>query len=272
MGRRSFDQRKSALRGSKLSIIVPVFNEASRIADHLELLINEVEGSFADYEIIAVSDGSTDGTDAKLRAFQHPGLKTIIFERNSGKGNAVRSGFERASGDYILFIDGGMEIHPKEIRIFVGLMELYECDIVVGSKRHPQSQIVYPWYRRLLSSTFQMLIRKMFKVNVTDTQVGIKLFRRDVIQAVLPHLEINRYGFDLEILSLARLAGFGRILEVPIRLDYFHKTQRFFLLDLWHVVKVGFSLMSDTLKLYRRLQKITITPVHQRKSEERKAG
>ncbi len=249
-------QRPLALRQSKLSVVVPVFNENPNITANLNLLIDEVESYFPDFEIIVVSDGSTDGTGNKLLTLKHPHMTPIIYERNHGKGNAVRSGFARATGDFILFIDGGMEIHPKEIRIFVGLMDLYECDIVVGSKRHPQSNVRYPWYRRFLSWNYQLLVRALFNVNVTDTQVGIKLFRREVVEAILPNLEINQYGFDLEILSLAKRAGFEKMLEAPIRLDYFGKGKRFLPKDLWHVLNVGYILMRDTFKLYMKLRKV----------------
>lgn len=244
---------------SKLSIIVPVFNEADQILRNLDLLLDEVEHYFKHFEVIVVSDGSTDGTNAKLLSLKHPDVRPIIVDKNTGKGNAIRAGCRQATGDYILFIDGGMEIHPREIRIFMGLMSLYQCDIVVGSKRHPQSKVFYPWYRRFLSWNFQMLVRFLFDINVTDTQVGIKLFRREVIDAIAPYLEINRYGFDLELLSLARSMGFSQILEAPIRLDYFQAKPRIFSRDIFHVFAVGWSLLQDTLRLHRRLKRLKLT-------------
>ncbi len=253
-------QDPSDFKNAKLSIIVPVFNEASNILSNLNMLLTEVEKHFSNFEVIVVSDGSTDETNTRLLSFRHPGMKPILVERNAGKGNAVRAGFSRASGDYILFIDGGMEIHPKEIRIFMGLMALYQCDIVIGSKRHPQSKIYYPLHRRALSSLFQMLVRALFQVNVTDTQVGIKLFRKPVVDAILPYLEVNRYGFDLEILSLAKIKGFDYVLEAPIRLDYFYSNNRFVSREILHVFKVGLSLLSDTLKLYARVRKLRVAP------------
>lgn len=269
------DRRRSIpvdFRSAQLSIIVPVFNEAPQIAQNLNLLLKEVEAYFTNFEVIVVSDGSTDETASKILHFRHPGLKPVVIEKNAGKGNAVRAGFQKATGNYILFIDGGMEIHPKEIRIFMGLMELYESDIVVGSKRHPQSHVHYPWYRRFLSMIFQGLVRVLFKIHVTDTQVGIKLFRGEVIRAILPHLEINRYGFDLELLSLAQLAGYSRILEAPVRLDYFGATDRGATADIFHVLKVGFSLLRDTFQLYLRLRKIGRITVPASGNDLRKAG
>lgn len=261
-------------KGSKLSIIVPVFNEAVQIRRNLDLLLEEVSEYFPLFEIIVVSDGSTDGTNLQLLSFRHPDVKPVILTSNGGKGAAVRAGFQSASGDYILFIDGGMEIHPKEIRIFMGLMDLYDCDIVIGSKRHPQSKVEYPWYRRMLSSVFQRLVRALFHVNVTDTQVGIKLFRREVIAAILPYLEIDRYGFDLELLSLAQLHGYGMVLEAPIQMDYFNKNKKSIWREIAHVARISFSLLADTLHLYRRLRKIraTLPAVDASSDRQKRAG
>lgn len=239
-----------------ITVIVPVFNEGLRITENLELLIRELEGHFQQYEILVMSDGSTDDTNNKVFHFKHPSVRFTPLVRNQGKGASVRKGFELAKGDYIFFIDGGMELHPKELRIFFGLMRLYDADIVIGSKRHPQSKVYYPALRRFLSSIYQKLIKALFQVDVTDTQVGMKLFRKEVVQSVLPFLKVDRYGFDLEILSLASLFGFNKMLEAPIQMDYFSKNTRPFLLELMHVLKVGISLMRDTLKLYVRIREI----------------
>lgn len=244
------------LSRSLVSIIVPVFNEANAIIGNLDLLIEEIEEHFPRFEILVISDGSTDETNLKVFSFRHPDVKLIVVEKNKGKGHAVRTGFERAKGEFILFIDGGMELHPREIKIFVGLMSLYQADIVLGSKRHPQSEVDYPWYRQGLSSLFQALVRTLFAVDVTDTQVGMKLFRRPVIEAILPDLRIDRYGFDLEILSLAKARGFGKMLEAPVRLDYFGGGRRSGVRDLLHVVRVGLSLLGDTWRLYWRLRRL----------------
>ena len=239
-----------------LSVVVPVFNEDAHIVANLERLIAEVEPAFARYEIIVVSDGSTDGTAERLKAFAHRTVHAVFIEKNSGKGSAVRAGFAKATGRYLLFIDGGMEIHPREVRVFVGLMGVYDADVILGSKRHPQSRVAYPWYRAALSWCFQRLVRRLFALDVTDTQVGIKLFRREVIDAILPLLEINRYGFDLEMLTLAKLKGFDRMIEAPIRLDYFDRGDRLVIADLWHVLRVGLSLVGDTYRLWRRIRRL----------------
>jgi glycosyltransferase involved in cell wall biosynthesis len=241
---------------SQLSVVVPVFNEVENIRASLELLLSEVEPHFSSYEILVVSDGSTDGTNQVLRDWQHPRVRPIIFERNRGKGFVVREGFRAATGTHILFIDGGMELHPREIRIFLGLMDLYQADVVIGSKRHPQSKVDYPTLRRVLSFVLQKIVKRLFDLDVTDTQVGLKLFRSQVIAAILPDLQLDRYGFDLEVLALARMHGFTQFLEAPIQLDYFSRNTRSTLAELVHVCRVGVDMVSDVWKLHRRIRKL----------------
>lgn len=240
------------LADKKISVIVPVFNEGLDLVPNLQLLIAEVEPYFSTFEIIVVSDGSTDSTNALLQRISHPNLVTIIIHENMGKGFAVREGFKSAQGDYLLFIDGGMELHPKEIRIFLGLMDLYEADIVIGSKRHPQSQVRYPLSRRILSRAFQAIVQLLFSLRVTDSQVGLKLFKREVISAILPELRIDRYGFDLEMLVLARQKGFKNMLEAPVQLEYFNMHRKNLFKELSHVIHISLVIFMDTLKLYSR--------------------
>lgn len=257
------DVARMRFSNSEVSVIVPVYNEGRRITENLELLVSEIEKSFSRYQIIVISDGSTDETNDKVQTYcrNNPNVNIEFHAstENMGKGKSIRLGFDKAVGDYIFFIDGGMELHPKELRIFFGLLALYEADIVVGSKRHPQSQVFYPAYRRFLSRLYQGLLAYLFDLRVTDTQVGMKLFRRDVVIAIKPHLQIDRYGFDLEALALASAYGYKKILEAPITLDYFIK-DRPVALDLFHVFKVGLSLIVDTLKLYKRVRKISGKP------------
>lgn len=241
---------------TKVSIIIPVFNEEENIRSNIQLLLDQVKGHFKDFELIIVSDGSTDNTLKELKTLTDRSIQVIALAKNLGKGAAIRRGFAKATGEYLFFIDGGMEIHPKELSIFLGLMLLYNADIVMGSKRHPQSLVRYPIYRRFLSWIYQNMIRLVFKINVTDSQVGMKLFKKNVVMSILPFLEIDRYGFDLELLIFAKMVGYHNFLEAPVRLDYFLKNKKNIAKDLFHVLRVGRLLLFDTIKLYRKVQKI----------------
>jgi dolichol-phosphate mannosyltransferase len=240
-----------------LSVIVPVYNEGPDFQENLQVLVKEIGKYFKEFEIIVVNDGSTDVTNINNLENINSHVKIISLPTNQGKGAAVRKGFTESSGDFVLFIDGGMEIHPEEIKILLGLMYLYEADIVVGSKRHPQSKVNYPFYRRLLSLAFQTIVRILFHINVTDTQVGIKLFRKEVVKTILPYLKINSYGFDIEILGVASFFGYRKIMEAPVRLEYFLKNKRSVVHDLIHTANIGVSLLKDTITLWWRLRSLS---------------
>ncbi len=244
-------------KDGSLSVIVPVFNEGVNVLENLELIQIEVSKYFSHYEIIVISDGSTDQTNEKLKTIFNNYFRIVVLSDNHGKGFAVRKGFEIAKNDFILFIDGGLELHPKEIKIFFGLMKIYDADIVIGSKRHPQSVVYYPVYRRFLSFVFQGLVKVLLDINLTDTQVGLKIFKSKVVKSILPYLEINSYGFDLELLGVARKLGYQNILEAPVRLDYFYRRNRPFFWDFMHTLIIGFYLLIDTIKVWRKLKKIS---------------
>jgi hypothetical protein len=135
-------------------------------------------------------------------------------------------------------------------------MFLYQADIVVGSKRHPQSQVRYPIYRRVLSFIFQQLVRLGFNFNVTDTQVGIKMFRREVVREIGPWLKADSYAADLEILGVAARLGFRTMIEAPVRLDYFMRGKRSLLRDLFHTLRVGCLLLLDACRVWWRLRSV----------------
>jgi Glycosyl transferase family 2 len=144
----------------------------------------------------------------------------LHYDRNLGKGYAVKLGLLAARAPYIGFIDSDLDLHPAELPRFHEAIREQGLDAAIGSKRHPDSEVDYPRRRRVYSWLYQQLIRALFRLDVRDTQVGIKVFRRELVDAVVPHMLVKRYAFDLELLAVARDAGFRKIAELPIRLDY----------------------------------------------------
>jgi hypothetical protein len=118
------------------------------------------------------------------------------------------------------WLDADLDVDPSVIVAAARKLEARELDAVVGSKRHPDSEVQYPMTRRVLSAGYRTLVRATLRVDVRDTQTGAKVFRREALETVVPLLLIKRYAFDLEVLAVATLFGFDRVEEVPIRLDY----------------------------------------------------
>ncbi len=204
-----------------ISVIVPIYQQARTIRQDLYSIYDTLEQIRYDYEIIAIVDGtSIDNSYQEAKKLKLKRLKVIGYPQNKGKGYAVRFGMAHTTGDYIAFIDSGMDIDPNGISMILEHMEWYQADIVVGSKRHPASQINYPLHRRIISFGAQLIAKYLLNINVTDTQVGLKIFRRPVLEKVLPRLLVKTFAFDLEILSVANRLGFSKIYEAPIKINF----------------------------------------------------
>jgi glycosyltransferase involved in cell wall biosynthesis len=203
-----------------LSVIVPAYREGERIHDNLLRLLSVLDSLQTTYEVVVVSDGNGDATASEARRVGSPCVKVLEYAKNMGKGYALRYGADHCTGSLVTFIDADMEIDPTNIRRFLYFMSGAECDIVVGSKRHPLSEVSYPLFRRFQSALYQLVIRILFNLRIRDTQTGLKLFRWQVLQDVLPLIAVKRFAFDLELLVVAQHLGYRRILEAPIELNY----------------------------------------------------
>ncbi len=204
-----------------LTVIVPVFNQESAIVENVETIRRAVAtGLGAPFELIVVSDGSIDRTAERMLEAAGDGVRVIHYDRNLGKGYAVKVGALEAAGRYVAYIDADLDLDPAWLPRFVEIAEREGLDFAIGSKRHPESHVHYPLSRRLASWLYQQLVRVLFRLDVRDTQVGLKVFHRDVAEQVLPLLLVKRFAFDLELLAVSRAFGFSRIKELPIRLDY----------------------------------------------------
>src|SRR5580698_4684555 len=228
-----------------VSIVVPYYNPGDRLRTTIEDMVRVLDSSGMTFEIITVSDGSTDGSPFTLHGFPESVVRRMSFPTNVGKGYALRAGLAMGRGRYLGFIDADGDISPELLAPFVSIMQSLEPDIIIGSKRHPDSSVHYPPLRRLYSWGYQHLIGVLFRLHIKDTQVGIKLVDRTVIADVLPLLRESRFALDLELLVLARRLGYSKIVEAPVRIEE-RFTSTISLRAVW-------SLLIDTLAVFWRL-------------------
>lgn len=237
-----------------ISVIVPCFKQEQTIVRDIKRITGVLDKLRYPTELICVVDGKIDNTFKRAAKFakNHNKIKVVGYETNRGKGYAVRYGMGQSSGDIVGFLDAGMDINPNGLAMLIEHFEWYDADIIVGSKRHPVSKVDYPWQRRILSVGYQIIVWILFGLRVRDTQVGMKFFKREVLEKVLPRLLVKHYAFDIEMLTVANYLGFKRIFEAPI--DISLKFGGASTITSRRFIKVVIAMLIDTLAVFYRLK------------------
>jgi glycosyltransferase involved in cell wall biosynthesis len=233
-----------------LSLVVPAYRQEKTIVKDLQNLDKVLSSLSLDHEIIVVIDGEVDKTLQRTRTVKKSNVKVFSYKKNIGKGFAIKYGVEHAKGDIIGFIDSGMDLDPTEISIMLDIMEWNKADIVVGSKLHPESKVNYPLTRKILSWGYRTLTHLVFGFSVKDTQVGLKLFKRNVAKDVFSKIIVKRFAFDIEVLAVAYKLGYKTIVEAPIKLN-FKGASSITSSSFWRVI---FWMLWDTATVFYRLR------------------
>jgi glycosyltransferase involved in cell wall biosynthesis len=214
------------LKPVSLSIVIPAYNEAARIARSLESVFAYLNEQPYDGEVIVVDDGSEDETArvAEQSFAAHAGrteARVIRVEPNRGKGYAVRAGLLAARAPIALFSDADLSTPITETPKLVAPIRAGEYDLIFGSRALDRSLIGVhqPWRREQGGRGVNLLVRMVTGMPVWDTQCGFKAFRMDVCRPVVEAATIDRFGFDIELLYVAHLSGL-RLREWPVRWDH----------------------------------------------------
>jgi len=200
------------------SIVIPAYNESARLGATLEKVLAYVRAQGWDAEVIVVNDGSRDNTADIVRAFsaKNPMLRLVENPGNRGKGYSVRNGMLNSRGQIVLFSDADLSSPIEEApKLFQALDE--GADIAIGSRwlRSETQTQRQPLHRQLFGRIFNLVLRLTLGLQFADTQCGFKAFRQPAVQAIFPLQKIERWGFDPEILFLARKFKF-KVREIPV--------------------------------------------------------
>ena len=233
------------------SLIIPVYKQEQTIKRDIETILEVLESVNIPFEIVPVLDGYTDKSDQEVKKIKDARVKLVGYATNHGKGYAVRFGFAHASGDVIGFMDAGGDLSAKALLPMLAQFDFQDADAVIGSKRHPDSKVEYPTYRRILSWGYQRVIRLLFGINVRDSQVGMKLYKRKLLEDVLPRLLVKQFAFDIEILAVANRLGYTKIYEAPVELNFAVATSS---ITMKKILVTVWNMMQDTLAVFYRLR------------------
>ncbi len=233
----------------KISVLIPMYNEITTVADTSRQLIESLE-SFCEksgdsYEIIFSDDGSSDGCrDAVRRDIPttHGEVRVVVSEENHGKGSAVRRAALASSGDIVLYTDCDLAYGTDVIGEAVELMRRENCDIVAGSRAiHPDGYAGYTFIRRLASKVYVLVLTTFAGFRLSDSQCGLKAFRGSLAKRIFSLAETDGWAFDFELFLLAKREG-ARVCELPVKVIN-HRESRI-------------SVLSDSVRMLRELSRI----------------
>ena len=209
----------------RLSIVVPAYNEAARLGATLRAIVAYLNERRESSEVIVVDDGSTDNTakiaEESLAAPAAVAARVIRYEQNRGKGCALRTGLLAARANIALFSDADLSTPITEMPKLVDLISSGECDFVFGSRALDRRLIGVhqSWRREQGGRVFNLIVRLATGLPFWDTQCGFKAFRMNVCRPLIEAAQIDRFGFDVELIYLAHLARL-RLREIPVRWDH----------------------------------------------------
>ena len=187
----------------KLSIVIPCYNEAKDIASNVEKVKSYLLDKKIDHELLLVNDGSKDNTKEVIESIK--GVKALSYEKNRGKGGAVKYGIENATGDYVLFMDADLSTDLSAIEKVVELAPNY--DLIIGS-RHAKDSVIkkkQPWTRVFIGWCCRVLVKMLFHTKLKDTQCGFKAMKTDVAKKIVSKQLVTNFAFDVEYIYIARL-------------------------------------------------------------------
>ncbi|MHB8703189.1 MAG: glycosyltransferase [Candidatus Tyrphobacter sp.] len=233
----------------KVSVIMPAFNESKDIIKTIEEVVETFRDFGDEFEVIVVDDGSPDNTylhAARTLVDRPERVRIIRYDVNKGKGNALVAGVCCARGEYVVFLDADMDLHPRQLPLFFAMMESQGADAVIGSKWHPLSSVSYPRIRRLYSMGYYLVVRLLFGLPLRDTQTGLKLFKMTLLRDVFPRLLVKRFAFDIEVLAVAHACGY-KIVDAPVALTFTRSIPRLRFRHVWQI-------LVDTIAIFYRLR------------------
>lgn len=201
----------------ELSVVVPFYNPGESVGRTVRQIVDLLRATGTGFEVIPVSDGATDGSEAHVLAVNAPEVRLIVLPQNHGKGGALTRGMSAARGRYVAFIDADGDIDP--VHLLGYLTEIRKGhEMVYASKRHADSVSFSSPLRKVVSLGFSTMTTVLFRLGVNDTQTGCKVMTRKMAAQVLPHMRERRFAFDLELFVLARRFGFRNLMPAPVEL------------------------------------------------------
>jgi dolichyl-phosphate beta-glucosyltransferase len=236
----------------KFSLVIPMYNEKSIIADTAKTLSDYMSEHFEDYEILFSNDGSKDGCDEIVRSLNLPHVRVTGYPVNQGKGCAVRTAVLEAEGDIVMFTDADLAYGTDVIaRVAEKFAENPDADVVIGSRNlNKDGYEGYTLLRKIASKTYIKILCIAGGFKLSDSQCGCKAFRGEAAQKIFSRCEVNGFAFDFEAILWSQRYG-CKIAEMPVKIIN-HRESKV------HMVSDTIKMLRDLRKMKKRIRKASL--------------
>jgi len=236
----------------KFSLIIPMYNEKSIIADTAKTLSAYMSEHFEDYEILFSNDGSKDGCDEIVRALNLPNVRVTGYPDNKGKGCAVRTAVLESEGDIVMFTDADLAYGTDVIaRVAEKFAENPDADVVIGSRNlNKDGYEGYTFLRKIMSKTYIKVLCIVGGFKLSDSQCGCKAFRGEAAKKIFSRCEVNGFAFDFEAILWSQKFG-CKIVEMPVKIINHRESKVRMFSD-------TFKMLRDLSKMKKRIRKASV--------------
>ncbi len=235
-----------------ITLIIPAYNEKLIIENTIKIAYEYLSNNFKEYEIIVVDDGSSDGTGNIVSRMNIENLRVISYDKNRGKGYAVRQGIFASKGDYIFFTDSDLAYGVEVIKPAYCKMKKEKGDVIIGSRKLSEDGYKNYPLKRLLASKIFSFITGLISGLSYDTQCGFKGFRKDVAIKIFENCVIDRFAFDFEAMIVAKKMGFN-ILEIGVSIINHRESKVNIFKDSINMLKDIFKVKISTEKRIKEI-------------------
>ena len=236
----------------KISVCIPMYNENRVIAASAKTLSDYMAATFEDYEILFCSDGSIDGCDETVRALNLPNVRVIGYEKNQGKGCAVRTAMLAAEGDVRMFTDADLAYGTDVIKKVADAFEANpDADLVIGSRNLDKSGYEgYTLLRKIMSKVYIKVLCIAGGFKLSDSQCGCKAFRHEAVQKIFPRCTVDGFAFDFEAILWSQKFGM-KISELPVKVIN-HRESKV------RVLRDSIRMLRDLRRMKKRIKKASV--------------
>lgn len=237
----------------KISVVIPMYNEEKIIKDTAQQIHRYMTEKFGDdFEVLFSNDGSLDNSAEAVRSLNLSGIKVVGYDKNRGKGCAVRTAMLEASGDFIMFTDADLAYGTEVVgKLYESYLNSEGADVIIGSRNiDNEGYSDYTFIRKIMSKTYIKIVCIFGGFKISDSQCGCKGFANAAAKKIFSNCEIDGFAFDLEALMLASKMKM-KIAEVPVKIIN-HRESKV------NIVKDTFKMLSDLRRIKKRVRKLDI--------------